>query len=215
MDKSFIMIRPDGGQILDGIDRIIHLDGFDITEVYSIPVWDDLYLALHKKEFEDENNSVADNIKLNVWMSKTIFGNCGLIIILDHNRCRKFSDLLSRTYDLKYKIREKFTNTRDGKFVIAINAALLDLNLQHLHRNGNLIVTSDEEQGPVNFSINMLEKGNYLPAYFNYIHCPDNSVEEVKTEYAVMREKKVLVKTNRMSSYEYDACKRMHSCYRL
>lgn len=213
MEKSFIMIRPDGGQVLSGIDDIICKEGFDITDVYSVPVWDELYIALHEKELNNANDPVSDNIKLNIWMSKTIFGNCGLILLLKHDKYYNFNDLLSKTYDLKFKIRDRFTNTRDGKFVIAINASLLDLDLKYLNRNGNLVVTSNDD--PTIFSIMMQEKGNYLPAYFNYIHCPDNSIDEITKEYDIMEKRKILTMSNKLTSYEYDACKKMHSCYRI
>lgn len=61
----------------------------------------------------------------------------------------------------------------------------------------------------------MQEKGNYLPAYFNYIHCPDNSIDEITKEYDIMEKRKILTMSNKLTSYEYDACKKMHSCYRI
>lgn len=61
----------------------------------------------------------------------------------------------------------------------------------------------------------MQEKGNYLPAYFNYIHCPDNSIDEITKEYDIMEKMKILTMSNKLTSYEYDACKKMHSCYRI
>lgn len=213
MKKSFIMIRPDGGQILDGIDGIIKQSGFDITDIYNLSEWDKIYLALHEKELKDIKNSITDNIKLNVWMSKQIYGNSGLILLLTHNFYSNYEDLIAQTYDLKFKIRDKFQSTRDGKFVIAINASLIDVELLHINRYGNLVVNNGIEN--LNFSIKMQEKGNYVPAYFNYIHCPDNSIEEVSKEYEIMHKNKVLVKTNRMSNQEYEICKKMHSCYRV
>jgi hypothetical protein len=213
IDKSFIMIRPDGGQILDGIDNMIKTDGFDITDVYHINKWDDLYLALHEKELNNKDNIVADNVKLNIWMSKQIYGNNGLLLLLRHPKAAGILELVDRTFELKFKIRDKFQNTRDGKFVIAINASLIDINMQHLLRDGKLVVIGDNNK-VWDFSERMPEKGNYVPAYFNYIHCPERGLEEITEEYNIMNKKKILTLDNKMSSGEYENCKLMHSCYR-
>lgn len=212
IDKSFIMVRPDGGTILPGIDSMIRDDGFDIKEIYHIPVWDELYYKLHERELNDRDNVFADNVKLNIWMSKAIFGNNALLLLLDHYRCHNLEELVERTFDLKFKIRDRFTSTRDGQFVIAINASLLDLGLQHFTNCGNLVVASDNSLQ--NFSERMTEKGVYVPAYFNYIHCPEKGCEEITQEYEIMRKHKVLTLRNRLTNREYENCKAMHSCYR-
>ena len=213
IDKSFVMIRPDGGQIIDGIDDMIHDDGFDITDIYHISEWDDLYLALHEKELNNTDNAVADNVKLNVWMSKQIFGNNGLLILLKHPRANGILELVDRTFDLKFRIRDRFQNTRDGKFVIAINSSLIGIDMQHLLRDGKLVVLGDNNQ-VWDFSERMPEKGNYVPAYFNYIHCPERGLDEITSEYEIMRKKKILTLANKMTNREYENCKLMHSCYR-
>lgn len=212
IDKSFIMVRPDGGTILPGIDTMIKNDGFEIQEIYHIPVWDELYYELHEQELNDRDNIFADNVKLNIWMSKEIFGNNALLLLLSHYKCHNLEELVNRTFDLKFKIRDRFTSTRDGKFVIAMNAALLDLTLQHFTNSGNLVV--DTGNGLQNFSEKMTETGIYVPAYFNYIHCPERGSEEITKEYEIMNHKKILTLKNKLNNEEYENCKAMHSCYR-
>ena len=211
-DKSFIMIRPDGGQILDGIDSLIKQEGFDISSVFHIPIWDDLYLSLHKDELENKDNLVSDNVKLNVWICKRIFGNNALLLQLCHPKSNGIEDLVDRTFDLKFKIRENFQDTRDGKYVIAINASLIDIKLAHLIRDGKLIVAADNQIW--NFSERMTNDGNYVPAYFNYVHTPEKGLEEISKEYDILHKKKVLTLDNKLSRNEYENCKIMHSCYR-
>lgn len=211
-DNSFIMIRPDGSQIIDGIDSLIKNDGFEIQYVFHIPVWDDVYLSLHQRELSDADNLVSDNVRLNVWICKKIFGNNALLLLLSHPKSSSLEDLVNRTFDLKFKIRDTFQNTRDGKFVISINASLIDIELSHLKRNGNLLVVGDDQEWI--FSEKMIKKGNYVPAYFNYVHTPEKGLQEITEEYGILYKKKVLSLDNKLTNSEYENCKIMHSCYR-
>lgn len=212
MQKSFIMVRPDGSRILDGIDSLLRKEDFNIENVYHIPKWDELYLLLHEKEISDPDNVVSDNIKLNIWMSKTLYGNHGLIIQLSNNKYGSYEDLIKKTYEFKFLLREQFQDTRDGKFVIALNADKLDISMNHLSHYGNLVVASEEKQYP--FSEKMQAEGNYLPAYFNYIHCPEEGLVEIASEYEIMNKNGILTKANELTNIDYQKCIKMRSCFR-
>lgn len=206
------MVRPDGGQILSGINHIIKEENFNIVKVYHTSKWDNLYELFHEKELNDMNNTVSDNIKINIWMSKKIYGNSSIILFLQHDKYTQDEDLFKKTNELKFIIREKYNDTRNGQFVIAVNADKANLELQHLDRRGSLCVVKSDEI--IQFSQQMKEKGNYVPAYFNYIHCPDPNVEEIESEYNIMHNQKILTKKNILTNREYLTCTKMNTCNR-
>ena len=173
-----------------------------------------MYYALHEHELADKGNIFADNVEANIYMSKQIFGNEALLLLLSHRECATIEELVRRTFDLKFKIRQQYRTTRDGRMTIAINASLANLSLQKHTVPGELVVKTKD--GCQQFSEHMKETGIYMPAQFNYIHCSEVNMDDFYLEYEIMSDgpQKVLTLNNKMSMREYNNCVAMHSCRR-
>lgn len=136
---SYLLLKPDSRTYINEIEKLINENNFKIVSKKFIDDFVDSALSL----YQEKEKEYLVFIKKHLESSAFLFGNQGLLLILDKD-CNQ-NELLMETDLLKKEIRKLYSLTHFKKSYISIDDKLYHLNLVHC---------PDPELEPFNRDIN-------------------------------------------------------------
>lgn len=123
--NSYLLLKPDARVYINELDNLIKDNNFNVRK--RILVNDFVYNAI--SFYQDKSKEYLNLVKRHLSNSARLFGNEGLIYILDKDV--SLSDLVKYTYELKLSIREKFSFTGNYGGYVNYDGENYHLNLVH------------------------------------------------------------------------------------
>ena len=122
---SYMLLKPDSQSKIDIILDYIKSKGFEIINILRT----DNFINFASQLYQDKNFEYFKKVKRHLENSAYLFGNVGLILILDGKFT--YEELLEKTYLLKQELREKFGFTHAMKGYLLVGDNISHLNLVH------------------------------------------------------------------------------------
>lgn len=123
--KGYILLKPDSAPYIDEIIKYINNKGFLITEKYLI----ENFKAFAKKLYYWKDKDYLKLIHNHIDTTSLLFGNRGLILILDKNI--PFDDLIKEIDNLKTELRKEFSFYGKKGSINTPNGSMCYLNMIH------------------------------------------------------------------------------------
>lgn len=140
---SYLLLKPDARTYINEIDGLIQSKNFNIVK--RILVNDFITNSINL--YQDKSKEYLELVKRHLVNSARLFGNTGLIYVLDKNIT--LDELVKETFDLKVDIRNKFSFTQNyGGFV----------NFEGENYHLNLVHSPDVQIDFYNRDLNLIEK---------------------------------------------------------
>lgn len=171
--NSFIIVKPDGGRYLKELDDTIKENGIIIDEIYFIEDWENVARSIYQRQLDSTSKSFCVGFESHVWLCQYLFGNNGLLLILDINDQNAGLETETQTvHETRESFRAKFPAS-NGMFTIAVNLEKFegDRFVGSGKKKGILGVMQSELLEPL---IEDGSEGVWYRNYFKYIHAPEN-----------------------------------------
>lgn len=122
---SYMLLKPDSRIYINEIDKYIKDSGFNINKRLLV----NDFINNASNLYLDKTKEYLEIVKRHLINSATLFGNQGLVYILDKNE--SLDSLVKDTYDLKVAIRNNFGFTGNYGGYINYEGENFHLNLVH------------------------------------------------------------------------------------
>jgi len=201
----FVVVKPDGGRYLKELDSTLSENKIIIKEVYFIEDWEKVARSIYQKQLDSASRSFYVGFESHIWLCQYLFGNNGLLLILDtSDRQAGLKAKTQTVYDARESFRKKFPAS-NGTFTIAVNLEKLDSDRfsGSGKKKGILGVVQPESTEPL---IEDGSEGVWYRNYFKYIHAPENA-EELKFQYSKLIDLDIMTEQNRISKDELELLK--------
>lgn len=179
----FLLIKPDGQNILPEIMEMCRKRGFLVSSVHYTNKWKTLCNELYKVEGYERGSQFIENLEVYIWINQKLFGNDSLILILKTESPEITQDGLTRIFELKMAIRENNIPINMVPYAILVNVPQIEIE-HHVSKSIHeppVLVETGEPVIPF-FS----SKGYWRAFYLNYVHCPDPTIDAFSREYLIL-----------------------------
>lgn len=198
MEKPFIMVKASGMPMINELEQSIKEAGYKIFSIYNISNgWETIkqfYLTNQKdQEFNLE-------VEIHAWLEKYLFGESAYIIFVDTDEDKSLEEKCKDVLAIKKSFRNKFTLSRDGTFMVALDVSRTQFKPLIKWHKGQLKV------GKNIFDSDMSQTGIFRGYYFKYAHTPDNE-EDLKRHLKILIEAKVICEDKRIYPTEWKIIK--------
>ncbi len=122
---TYLLLKPDSRIYINQIDEIINQNNFNITSRLLVKN----FVGNATTLYQDKEKEYLEKVKRHLLNSAYLFGNEGLIYILDKNI--RQNELAKETYDLKNTIRQNLAFTQNYGAYINFEQENYHLNLVH------------------------------------------------------------------------------------
>lgn len=204
--SSFIIVKPEGGRYLNELDETLHENGLIISDVYFLDNWEEVARSIYEKQLSNSSESFYAGFESHVWLCQYLFGNHGLLLILDNdNNNLNWEEKAQVVHEARESFREKFPAS-NGIFTIAVNLDKIDRETQgnlEEYKRGVLGIMQSDSHEPL---IENESEGVWCRNYFKYIHTPENT-EELIFQYEKLLDLKVMSEINKIGKNEWELLK--------
>lgn len=201
----FVIVKPDGGRYLRELDKTFGENGLIINEVYFIEDWEKVARSIYQEQLNNASRSFYVGFESHIWLCQYLFGNNGLLLILDtNNKNVNFKVKTQIVHDTRESFREKFPAS-NNTFTIAVNLDKFDGEefSGSGKRRGILGVMQSDSLEPL---IENGSEGVWYRNYFKYIHAP-NDTEELLSQYQILTDLKIMSEKNKIDKNEWELLK--------
>lgn len=203
--SSFIIVKPEGGRYLNELNETLNENGITINEVYFLDNWEEIARSIYEKQLKDSSESFYAGFESHVWLCQYLFGNHGLLLILDNDNMNlNIEEKTQIVHKARESFREKFPAS-NGMFTIAVNLDKIDRETQSGfgYKRGVLGIMQSDSHEPL---IENESEGVWCRNYFKYIHAPENT-EELIFQYEKLLDLKVMSEINKIGKNEWELLK--------
>lgn len=203
----FIVVKPDGGRYLREIEETLSENQIHIKSIYYIEDWEGASRSMYQKQLEAASSSFNIVFNNHIWLNQYLFGNQGLLLMLDSD-IERF-DLDKRTkavHETRESFRRKFSASNDI-FAVAVNLEKLKGStfVDSQKKHGVLGVMQPDSLDPL---MGNASEGTWYRAYFSYFHAPE-SKEELVFQYQKLINLRVITKENEVAKNEWELLKQI------
>lgn len=194
----FILIKASGMPMISSLEDSIRASGYKIKKVYNLSNgWDTIkQFYLNNKDLEEFNLEV----QIHAWLEKYLFGESAYILFIDTDENKELDQKCKDVLDIKKDFRDKYTLSRDGTFMIAMDIQKTPFKPLLKWKKGKLKI------GTYQFDPDMSQKGVFRGYYFKYAHTPDD-ITDYKRHMEILRSANVLTEENEVSPMEWKIIK--------
>lgn len=200
----FMVVKPDGGRYLKELDDTLKESDLSIKEVFFIENWEEVARSIYQKQLETTTRSFYVGFETHIWLCQYLFGNNGLLLILDMvNKASPIDDQTQTVHETREAFRKKFPAS-NGMFTIAVNLEKFE---------GDRFSGSGKKKGVLGVQSDVLEplidgesEGTWYRNYFKYIHAPENT-EELIFQYQKLVDLNIVSEQNKISRDEWEMLK--------
>lgn len=207
MSNAFVIIKPDGLRHLEKFECTVHREDLRIKEVYFIQNWKMVAKNIYKMDWLTRRSSPSE-LETELILSNYFFGNNALVIVIKGKKKNEEDlDFIKYGDTLKRNFRADTSEWLKHFVTIAINVDLLKL-IQPID------VYQNVEEGQ--FYSSLAQNTNRIVSasdfwnscYFNHIHAPDPSYENVEREWELLVELEVISNKNLLSQEDWEFMKK-------
>lgn len=180
MKHTYLLLHPCSIVFVDRIFNALKQNNFTIAAVYRISCWDAILNDIYKNTYA-KSNTIQEHVQSHAYINKYMFGNYGLILLLQ--KSISYDELVKETLDVKLKLRQAMNETRDGTITILLNASRSIYNLhENKEKSFKLPKNNSLETG-----LNELTQPDerVLRIFFSYVHCPD-TMEQYMEDFEIL-----------------------------
>lgn len=192
MNKSYIMIKPEGQRYLEEIENIIFDFGFAIEGIYYVEDWEFICTQIYSKCLNEHDELFMKDFLGHVWLNKYLFGNQSLVIMLSK---RNFAneELLAEIMRMKKYIRKKYNATKNGTFMLLMDLSKAGITSSDVN-NGQVTLLQGTKQECLDEMISQV--GFFRTFFLQYVHCPDVVLHEAEEEIEMLKRNNVISNFN-------------------
>jgi len=204
--NPFVIVKPDGGRYLKELEETLTEKQISIMDIYHIEDWETVARSLYREQLETSSRSFCVGFETHVWLCQYLFGNQGLLLLLD-TESNEFN--LDSKVQTVYEAREYFRKNffaSNGTFTIAVNLDKFE---------DKTFKGSGKKRGTLGiFESNSFDplieeggsEGTWYRNYFKYIHAPGNT-EELSFQFRTLVDLGIIREENRIMKEEWDLLK--------
>lgn len=203
----FIVIKPDGGRYLREIEDTLSENQIHINNIYYIEDWEGVSRSMYQKQLEAASPSFNIVFNNHIWLNQYLFGNQGLLLMLDSNIEKSDLDKRARSvHETRESFRKKFSASNDI-FAIAVNLEKLKGStfVDSQKKHGVLGVMQPDSLEPL---MGNASEGMWYRAYFSYFHAPE-SKEELVFQYQKLINLGIVSNENEIDRNEWKLLKQI------
>lgn len=194
MKKPFILIKASGMPMVGELEKSIKQAGYKIDSIYNISNgWETISQFYLNDPTREEFNL---EVEIHAWLEKYLFGESAYIIFIDTEQQKTLEQKCQDALAIKKDFRDKFTLSRDGTFMVAMDVERTPFKPLVKWHKGELKVSEHI------FDTDMPQKGTFRGYYFKYAHTPDN-VAELDRHLEILTKANILTEENRVYPREW------------
>jgi len=205
----YFMAKPECSKYLVELEETLNENNFPIKQIYKVRNWEALSREMYNPQLLSSSEDFVLGFEGHVWLIKHLFGNRGLILILEDEIQKgdlSLKDKLQRLYDTKQKFRTKISESLNGTLVFNVN--LDRLNGSQFNKGGNIGHLGTFNNGAfTSFSDQHFGRWDYL--YLKYVHSPDVDIGTLEYEWSTLLRNNILAPENRIERREWELMKKL------
>ncbi len=194
----FILIKASGMPMVSALEDSIRANGYKIKKIYNLSNgW-----GIIKQFYLNNKNSEEFNLEVQIhaWLEKYLFGESAYILFVDTDKNKKLEQKCRDVLKIKKDFRNKYTLSRDGTFMIAMDILKTPFKPLLKWKKGRLKV------GMYQFDPDIPQEGVFRGYYFKYAHTPDN-LTDYRRHMEILKSSNVLTKENEIKPMEWKIIK--------
>ena len=194
----FILLKASGMPMANSLEESIKNNGYSIKKIYNISNgWETI-----KNFYLNEPDKIEFNLEVEIhrWLEKYLYGEAAYIIFIDTTDKKSFDEKCNDALKIKREFRNKYTLSRDGTFMVALDVSRTHFKPLLKWKKGLLKV------GNSIFDPDMPQKGVFRGYYFKYAHTPDNA-EEYDRHMKILQDANLFCPENEVSPTQWNIIK--------
>lgn len=179
---SYFLFKPDSekkfGEMREYIEK-----NFQAVIYFAVEDWEKTIKILYKKHYDYKGDAFADSYESFLAVMRNLYGKHAIIAVVQDKRCSK-AELVNRVFNTKKFLRNKYCKP-NAIGLISNTAVLPEVKQKRRIKNNIKIV---DINGRENKLKSMASVGEYRLHFLNFLHSPDDDVNENDNEIIMLLE---------------------------